>query len=437
MDARTDQSNLAGTRARAKARAPDAPALLAWYDKNRRSLPWRAAPGVKPDPYCVWLSEIMLQQTRVETVAPYFMKFVTRWPDVQALAAAKLSEVLSAWAGLGYYARARNLHACAREIAGRGGEFPRSEAELRELHGIGAYTAAAVAAIAFEARAIAIDGNVERVVARLFALREPLPKAKAKLRALAEQLQPEGRHGDFAQALMELGAIICTPRKPDCPRCPWQGACEANALGEPQRFPRKTAKKEGKLRRGAAFVVLREDGALLLRTRPANGLLGGMTEVPTSEWTHRFDEKRTVEYAPKFNSPLPGGERSALPKSDLSDFGPLKCRTREHPSSDASRVRGKSRRASFRNVPPHPNPLPNGEREKSGWQRLPGTVRHVFTHFPLELVVLTARVNKKTRPPKGMRFVRETDLDREALPTLMRKVLAHASRTIQPKGRAT
>ncbi len=291
MDARTDESNLAGTRARAKAQAPDAPALLAWYDENRRALPWRSAPGMRPEPYRVWLSEIMLQQTRVETVGPYFAKFVARWPDVNALAVAKRSEVLSAWAGLGYYARARNLHACAREIARRGGEFPRTARELQELPGIGAYTAAAVAAIAFEARTIAIDGNVERVVARLFALREPLPRAKSKLRVLAGQLQPEGRHGDFAQALMELGATVCTPRKPDCPRCPWQGACAVNVLGKPERFPRKTAKKEGKLRRGAAFVVRREDGAVLLRTRPAKGLLGGMSEVPTSEWAHRFDSR--------------------------------------------------------------------------------------------------------------------------------------------------
>lgn len=373
MDARTDQSNLAGTRARAKAPAPDAPALLAWYDEHRRALPWRAMPGVRPDPYRVWLSEIMLQQTRVETVAPYFEKFLERWPDVQALAAAKLSEVLSAWAGLGYYARARNLHACASEIARRGGEFPRTEPKLRALPGIGAYTAAAVAAIAFEARTIAIDGNVERVVARLFALREPLPKAKAKLHALATRLQPEGRHGDFVQALMELGAIVCTPKKPDCPHCPWQGACAANALGEPERFPHKIGKKEGKLRRGAAFVVRREDGAVLLRTRPVKGLLGGMTEVPTSQWTHRFDDMLVLGQAPL-------------------------------------------------------------RRE---WKRLPGTVRHIFTHFPLELIVLTARVKKKIRPPKGMRFVRQQDLHREALPTLMRKVLAHASRTIHPEGRAT
>ena len=291
MDARTDESNLAAARARAKACAPDAPALLAWYDENRRTLPWRAAPGVRPDPYCVWLSEIMLQQTQVETVAPYFIKFVTRWSDVHALAAAKLSEVLSAWAGLGYYARARNLHACAREIAGRGGEFPRAQRELRELPGIGAYTAAAIAAIAFEVPTIAIDGNVERVIARLFALREPLPKAKAKLHVLAGRLQPDGRHGDFVQALMELGATVCTPKKPDCPRCPWRGVCAAKALGEPERFPRRTAKKEGKLRRGAAFVVLREDGAVLLRTRPATGLLGGMSEVPTSQWSTKFDKK--------------------------------------------------------------------------------------------------------------------------------------------------
>lgn len=373
MDARTDQSNLAGARARAKAHAPDAPALLAWYDENRRTLPWRAAPDMRPDPYRVWLSEIMLQQTRVETVAPYFVKFAARWPNVQALAAAKRSEVLSAWAGLGYYARAHNLHACARVIAQRGGEFPRTELELHDLPGIGAYTAAAIAAIAFEARAIATDGNVERVVARLFALRESLPKAKAKLRALAGRLLPDDRHGDFAQALMELGAMVCTPRKPDCPRCPWQGACEANAFGNPEHFPRKTAKKEGKLRRGAAFVVRREDGAVLLRTRPAKGLLGGMTEVPTSQWTHRFDDSLALGQAPL----------------------------------------------------------------RRTWRRLPGKVRHSFTHFPLELVVLTARVKRKIRAPKGMRFVRQQALDREALPTLMRKVLAHASGTIHPKRRAT
>ncbi len=401
MDARTDESNLAGTRARAKARAPDAPALLAWYDENRRALPWRAAPGVRPDPYRVWLSEIMLQQTRVETVAPYFTKFAARWPDVQALAAAKLSEVLSAWAGLGYYARARNLHVCAREIARRGGKFPRTELELRELPGIGAYTAAAVAAIAFEAQAIAIDGNVERVVARLFALREPLPKAKAKLRTLARRLQPEGRHGDFTQALMELGAMVCTPKKPDCPRCPWQGACMANALGEPEKFPRKTAKKEGKLRRGAAFVVLREDGAVLLRTRPAKGLLGGMAEVPTSEWSATFDEELV-----------------------LRDV--LRARPSPHPSPRKRGEGSEDRRSE-----------PGEGLLRLKWKRLPETVRHVFTHFPLELIVLTARVKKEVRPPKGMRFVREQDLDREALPTLMRKVLAHASRTIHPKGRAT
>ncbi len=248
MDARTDESNLAGTRARAKPRAADAPALLAWYDEHRRALPWRAAPGMRPDPYRVWLSEIMLQQTRVETVAPLFREIRHA---LARCARACGGEALRSALGLG---RARLLRASAqpaclraRDRAARRGISSGRERSCVNLPGIGAYTAAAVAAIAFEAPTIAIDGNVERVVARLFALREPLPKAKAKLRALAGRLQPEGRHGDFAQALMELGATVCTPRKPDCPRlslarCVYgERARQAGAISAQDRESRKAS----------------------------------------------------------------------------------------------------------------------------------------------------------------------------------------------------
>ena len=279
----------AAARQRAKAAAaisfPQPTALLAWYDRHRRALPWRAAPGERADPYRVWLSEIMLQQTTVKAVAPYYARFLARWGDVRALAAAPLEEVLKAWAGLGYYARARNLHACARAVVERhGGEFPASEAALRALPGIGAYTAAAIAAIAFDVPASPVDGNVERVIARLFAVEAPLPGAKPELRRLARELTPQRRAGDFAQAMMDLGATICTPKKPACALCPWNEGCAAHARGDAETFPRRTPKREGALRRGAAFVARRADGFVLVRTRPAKGLLGGMTEVPTTEW---------------------------------------------------------------------------------------------------------------------------------------------------------
>ncbi len=209
---------------------PDPADLLAWYDRQRRDLPWRAPLGTAPDPYHVWLSEIMLQQTTVATVGPYFDQFVARWPDISALAAASLDEILHMWQGLGYYARARNLHACARVVVEQhGGAFPSERAALRALPGIGDYTAAAIAAIAFDRRCAAVDGNVERVVARLYAVIEPLPAAKPRLRELAAALVPEQRAGDFAQAMMDLGATICTPRRPRCVLCPWRGACLAEA----------------------------------------------------------------------------------------------------------------------------------------------------------------------------------------------------------------
>ena len=263
-------------------------ALLAWYDRDRRILPWRAAPGVAPDPYRVWLSEIMLQQTTVKAVLPRYADFLRRWPDVTALAAAELGEVLAAWAGLGYYARARNLHACAREVVARhGGRFPATEAELRTLPGIGDYTAAAIAAIAFGARATPIDGNIERVVARLFAVATPLPAAKPEIRSLALALTPDERAGDFAQSLMDLGATLCSPRRPACGLCPVVSGCEAHAQGLAEVLPYRDAKAERPTRRGVAFVALRDDDTVLLRERPLKGLLGGMLETPSSPWTER------------------------------------------------------------------------------------------------------------------------------------------------------
>jgi A/G-specific adenine glycosylase len=300
-------------------------------------------------------------------VAPYFARFLERWPDVDALAAASLDDVLRLWAGLGYYARARNLHACARAVAARpDGRFPGTEAELATLPGIGPYTAAAIAAIAFDVPAAAVDGNVERVVTRLFALDRELPAAKPEIRALTQSLVPAVRSGDFAQALMDLGATICTPKKPACALCPWMEPCAARSRGDPESFPRKAAKREGRLRRGAAFVVLRADGFVLLRTRPPKGLLGGMTEVPTTEWSHGFELVAALEAAPRF------------------------------------------------------------ARARPKWQRLPGVVTHVFTHFPLELMVYRAEVVASTRPPDGARWAPVATLAGEALPNLMRKVLAHA-----------
>lgn len=308
----------------------------------------------------------MLQQTTVKAVAPYYARFLSLWPDVHVLAAAPLNEVLAAWAGLGYYARARNLHACANIIVREHlGIFPRSEDALRALPGIGAYTAAAIAAIAFDAPALPVDGNIERVVSRLFAVAETLPAAKPRIKELAASLLPSTRSGDFAQAFMDLGATICSPRTPACALCPWNNVCEARKRGTPETFPHKTPKREGKLRHGAAFVALREDGYVLLRTRAAKGLLGGMTEVPGSEWLQHFDDKLMKKAAPKFSN-------------------------------------------------------------QTKWKKREGAVSHTFTHFPLTLTVFLAKVPAKATAPAGTRWVRIGDLGREALPSVMRKVLAHA-----------
>jgi A/G-specific adenine glycosylase len=352
--------------------AVDRPALLLeWYDRHRRKLPWRPLAGEPADPYSVWLSEIMLQQTGVKTVGPYFEKFLTRWPDVGALGRASLDDVLRMWAGLGYYSRARNLHACAAAVLrDHGGVFPDTEEGLRTLPGIGPYTAAAIAAIAFGRRTMPVDGNIERVVSRLFAVEEPLPQAKPLIQQLAATLlgparagDEKSRAGDSAQALMDLGSSICTPKKPACALCPLNDGCVARARGDQEIFPRKALKKAGALRRGAAFVVTRGD-ALLVRTRPEKGLLGGMTEVPGSDWLAAQDDKAALAQAP-----------------ELKDL--------------------------------------------SRWHRKTGVVTHVFTHFPLELVVYTAKVSARARAPAGMRWVPIATLKDEALPNVMRKAIAH------------
>jgi A/G-specific adenine glycosylase len=350
----------------AQAKRPDPRALLAWYDRHRRVLPWRARKGERTEPYRVWLSEIMLQQTTVKAVAPYYARFLSRWPDVDALAAAELEDVLREWAGLGYYARARNLHACAREVAEQHrGVFPTDETGLLTLPGVGPYTAAAIAAIAYDAATLPIDGNIERVVSRLFALEEQLPAAKPRLRELTDSLKPSSRYGDFAQALMDLGATICTPKKPACSLCPWNDVCAAFKRGDQETFPRKAPKREGALRHGAAFVVVRKDGRILLQRRPAKGLLGGMSEVPGSEWHADLDINEARQSAPKL---------------------------------------GKALR----------------------WRRRPGVVNHVFTHFPLALTVFVATAPRDTKAPKGARWASIDKLGQEALPNVMRKVIAHA-----------
>ena len=261
-----------------------AAALLKWYDRNARALPWRIPPGSpeRADPYRVWLSEIMLQQTTVTAVIPYFERFTTRWPTVQSLAAADDAEVMAAWAGLGYYARARNLLACARAVA-KLGSFPATEASLRTLPGIGPYTAAAIASIAFNERTAVVDGNIERVVTRLFAIATPLPQAKPAIRAEVDTLTPPDRPGDFAQAMMDLGSAICTPRNPACTACPLSADCAAFAAGNPEAYPVKAPKPLRPLKRGTVFW-LEHDNHILLITRPAKGLLGGMLALPTGPW---------------------------------------------------------------------------------------------------------------------------------------------------------
>ncbi|MGN6548820.1 MAG: A/G-specific adenine glycosylase [Pararhizobium sp.] len=346
---------------------PPIPALLlAWYERHHRDLPWRVPPGarragVRADPYRVWLSEIMLQQTTVKAVRPYFLAFVQRWPTVEALAAADEEDVLKAWAGLGYYARARNLKRCAIAVADtHGRRFPDTEDGLQTLPGVGAYTAAAIAAIAFDRPSAVVDGNVERVVSRLGAIGTPLPGAKPLIRAAVAAMTPADHPGDFAQAMMDLGATICTPKRPACALCPLNTHCRALELGEPEDFPRKTAKAEKPERRGAAFVAIDPEGAVYLMRRAGTGLLAGMTEVPTNGWTARQDGATEADAAP----------------------------------------------------------FP------ADWRRA-GTVRHVFTHFSLDLEVYAATLAARPHTDAGW-WVPAAALSGEALPTVMKKAIAAA-----------
>ena len=339
--------------------------LLDWYDQNRRTLPWRAGPNEHADPYHVWLSEIMLQQTTVATVKAYFEAFTKRWPTVSDLAAASLDDVLTAWAGLGYYARARNLHKCAVEIAERRqGQFPHNEADLLILPGVGAYTAAAIAAIAFDQRAVVVDGNIERVISRWYALQNPLPGARPQIRTLTDRVTPMTRSRDFPQAMMDLGAGICTPRSPTCLLCPISSGCAAFAAGTQIEFPRKTPKKQRPTRQGLAYWVAR-DGFVLLTRRPESGLLGGMMEVPGSDWIDATEPMLPL--------------------------------------------------------------VPDGAV-------LPGTVEHAFTHFHLRVrVVVVAKtadvdglIEELSRNKKGATWAPIEDLNRFALPTIMKKIARHA-----------
>lgn len=341
--------------------------LLGWYDRHARQLPWRVSPedrklGVVPDPYRIWLSEIMLQQTTVATVKDYFSKFIALWPEVHSLAAADEEDVMKAWAGLGYYSRARNLKKCANQVVDElAGCFPESEQELQKLPGIGPYTAAAIAAIAFDRRAAVVDGNVERVLSRFHQIEAPLPESKSVIRQAMDTLTPSERPGDFAQAVMDLGATICTPKRPICAMCPWIDKCAARKSGVVETLPRKAPKKAKPTRKGAAFVAMRrEDGAVMLRRRPPKGLLGGMSEVPGTVWSETFDIDR------------------------IEGLAPLSVK----------------------------------------WHQRTDVVKHTFTHFHLLLTVLQADVPGAQAIPDGCWWSTPDDLDGEALPTVMRKAVA-------------
>lgn len=269
--------------------------ILEWYDRHRRVLPWRAHTGVTPEPYHVWLSEIMLQQTVVAAVVPYFLKFIETWPDIRDLAAADNDDVMTAWAGLGYYARARNLHKCAKTVSYElQGVFPQDQKKLQALPGIGDYTSAAIRAIAFAKPAVVVDGNIERVMARFHAVTTPLPDSKKELKALAADYAEDraDRPGDYSQALMDLGATICTPKAPKCGLCPLAYACAAKAQGIAGTLPRKLPKKPKPEKHGYVYWIENEQGAVLIEKRPERGLLGGMTGFPTSDWVEREERKK-------------------------------------------------------------------------------------------------------------------------------------------------
>lgn len=356
---------------KARANPPDTAALvLDWYDRHHRKLPWRSPPGTPPpEPYRVWLSEVMLQQTTVPAVKPYFEKFLSLWPSVHDLANAPVEQVMEAWAGLGYYARARNLHKCAKAVSEQhGGQFPGSAAGLLDLPGIGPYTAAAIAAIAFDEPAAVLDGNIERVLARLFAVETPLPQARVELRRLAATVTPQQRPGDFAQGMMDLGATICTPKSPDCLLCPLQTHCLGFRRGIAETLPRKAAKAARPVRHTIAFLLQRkDDGAVLLRRRPPKGLLGGMLEVPSAPWR---------------DTPWASGE--AL----------------EH--------------------------APVG----TDWLMLNGDAVHVFTHFELRIGAMLGQINTREAAKLDGQWQQPQEA---ALPTVMKKMLGLLPSMDEPK----
>lgn len=336
--------------------------LLTWYDTHRRELPWRAKPGERADPYRVWLSEIMLQQTTVAAVAPYYRAFLKRWPNIEKLAAAALDDICGAWAGLGYYSRARNLHRAAQAIVREHcGVFPATSAELRTLPGIGAYTAAAIATIAFGEPVAAMDANAERVVARLHAFTGELPKGRAALAGLGQALVPKTRPGDFAQALMDLGSAICLPRRPRCDACPLADICQGRQQGIAQTLPRRAAKRARPLKRGAAFVALDRGGSIYLVRRPDKGLLAGMLQPPLTEWQAEF--------------PTRSGALAHAPFT-------------------------------------------------GAWERKPGFVRHGFTHFELELEIYVCRF--RSRPNGEGLWLTPAEFASAPVPTVMRKAVGHA-----------